>query len=74
MCDATNKITNLSSRSIIRDIIKMGLDYQETEEVARKGKKDYYNSGSIELATDTPLTLNRLETVSFDSSHLFIDS
>ena len=50
---------------------KMGPDYQETEEAARKGKKDYYNSGSVELATDTPLTLNRLETVSFDSFHTF---
>jgi hypothetical protein len=27
-------------------------------------KVDYYASGSNELATDTPLTLNRLETVS----------
>ena len=27
-------------------------------------KADYYNSGSSELATETALTLNRLETVS----------
>ena len=29
-------------------------------------KADYYTKGSTELATDTALTLSRLEAVSFD--------
>ena len=34
-----------------------------TGENAMNGKRDYYNSGSSELATETPLTVKKLETV-----------
>jgi hypothetical protein len=33
------------------------------EEEAPKSKADYYSKGSAEIATETPLTINRLETV-----------
>lgn len=38
----------------------------EQEDKAEVVKGDYYTKGSTELATDTALTIKRLETVSFD--------